>query len=195
MIAFLIGRLDSIDENYAYIDCNGVGYRVMMPSFDMVRLGNVGENVRVYTHFHVKENEMSLYGFESKKGRGLFEMLISVNGIGPKNAIAILSELTVDEAYTALATGDSKAISSAKGVGKKIAERAILELGSKIELDNIVNPNTDKEGDMPYKSDIIMALQSLGYSKSEANSAVREANYKDGMSEEDFLKECLKTMI
>ncbi|MCR4612216.1 MAG: Holliday junction branch migration protein RuvA [Lachnospiraceae bacterium] len=197
MIAFLNGVIDSIDEDYVYIDCAGVGYRVMMPSFDLAGVGEIGDTVKIYTYFNVKENEMSLYGFESAQGKELFEMLISVNGIGPKNAIAILSELTTDRLYTALATGDVKAISSAKGVGKKIAERAILELGSKIDNDKIVSPESisNANAEISYKSDIIMALESLGYNKTEANEAVRNANYTDGMTEEEFLKECLKTMI
>ena len=194
MIAFLSGKIDSIDENYIYIDTGGVGYRVMMPAFDIQSIGDIGDNVKVYTHFHVTENDMSLYGFESSKGRELFEMLISVNGIGPKNAIAILSELTVDETYTALATGNAKAICSAKGVGKKIAERAILELGSKIDSDHLINTPSSVR-DISYKSEIIMALEALGYSKSAANEAVSTANYTEDMTEEAFLKECLKTMI
>lgn len=124
-------------------------------------------------------------------------MLISVSGIGPKGAISILSELTIDETYKALASGDVKAISSAKGIGKKTAERAIVDLSSKIDND-ILSNITDIEtmpSDISYKSEIIMALESLGYSKSEANEAIKSVNYEDGMSEEDFLKECLRAMI
>lgn len=194
MIAFINGILDSIDENYVYIDCNGVGYKIMMPGFDMAEIGSIGENVKVYTHFHVTENEMSLYGFNSVKNKNLFEMLISVNGIGPKNGIAILSELTADEVMNALVTGDAKALSSAKGVGKKIAERAILELGSKIDASELIGTSTPSS-DISFDSEIVMALEALGYSRQEANSAIRSAEYKEGMTEEDFLKECLKTMI
>ena len=194
MIAFLNGILDSIDDNYVYIDCNGLGYRVMMPSFDMAEMGNVGENVKVYTHFHVTENEMSLYGFNSVRSKNLFEMLISVNGIGPKNGIAILSELTADEVMNALVTGDAKALSSAKGVGKKIAERAILELGSKIDASELVGVSASNN-DISFDSEIVMALESLGYSRQEANAAIRSAEYKEGMTEEEFLKACLKAML
>ena len=194
MIAFLNGILDSIDDNYVYIDCNGLGYRVMMPSFDMAEIGNVGENVKVYTHFHVTENEMSLYGFNSVRSKNLFEMLISVNGIGPKNGIAILSELTADEVMNALVTGDAKALSSAKGVGKKIAERAILELGSKIDASELVGVSASNN-DISFDSEIVMALESLGYSRQEANAAIRSAEYKEGMTEEEFLKACLKAML
>ena len=194
MIAFINGILDSIDDNYVYIDCNGVGYRVMMPGFDVAEIGNVGENVKVYTHYHVTENEMSLYGFNSVKSKNLFEMLISVNGIGPKNGIAILSELTADEVMNALVTGDAKALSSAKGVGKKIAERAILELGNKIDASELIGVS-ETNSDISFDSEIVMALESLGYSRQEANTAIRSAEYQEGMTEEEFLKACLKTMI
>ncbi len=189
MIAFLNGRLDSIDETYVYIDCGGVGYSVMMPSLDIAEIGNVGESIKVYTHFHVTENEMSLYGFNDKKSKELFEMLISVSGIGPKAGIAILSELTPDELMNALITGDVKAICAAKGVGKKIAERAILELAS--ELVNVNSPR--KTG--AFDSDVIMALEALGYSKTESREALNNVDYVEGMTEEDLLKECLKVMI
>lgn len=194
MIAFINGILDSIDDNYVYIDCNGVGYRVMMPGFDVAEIGNVGENVKVYTHYHVTENEMSLYGFNSVKSKKLFEMLISVNGIGPKNGIAILSELTADEVMNALVTGDAKALSSAKGVGKKIAERAILELGNKIDASELIGVS-ETNSDISFDSEIVMALESLGYSRQEANTAIRSSEYQEGMTEEEFLKACLKTMI
>lgn len=194
MIAFLNGRLDSIDENYVYIDCGGVGYRVMMPALDIQDIGNIGDHVKVFTHFHITENEMSLYGFNNKKSKELFEMLISVSGIGPKAGIAILSELTCDELMNALITGDVKAICAAKGVGKKIAERAILELGSKLDASEIINVNSPRI-ESAYDSDVIMALEALGYSKTEAREALNSVDYVEGMSEEDLLKECLKVMI
>ena len=194
MIAFLNGRLDSIDESYVYIDCGGVGYGVMMPSLDIAEIGNVGESIKVYTHFHVTENEMSLYGFTSKKSKELFEMLISVSGIGPKAGIAILSELTPDELMNALITGDVKAICAAKGVGKKIAERAILELGNKLDASELVNVNSPRKTGA-FDSDVIMALEALGYSKTESREALNNVDYVEGMTEEDLLKECLKVMI
>lgn len=194
MIAFLNGRLDSIDNSYVYIDCGGVGYKVMMPSLDIVDIGNVGESIKLYTHFHVTENEMSLYGFNSKKSKELFEMLISVNGIGPKAGIAILSELSPEELMNALITGNSKAISQAKGIGKKIAERAILELGSKIDSSELVNVNSPRK-ESAFDSDVVMALEALGYSKTESREALNNVDYVEGMTEEELLKECLKVMI
>ena len=194
MIAFLNGRLDSIDESFVYIDCGGVGYGVMMPSLDIMEIGNVGESIKVYTHFHVTENEMSLYGFTSKKSKELFEMLISVSGIGPKAGIAILSELSADELMNALITGDVKAICAAKGVGKKIAERAILELGNKLDASELVNVNSPRK-ESAFDSDVIMALEALGYSKTESREALNNVDYVEGMTEEDLLKECLKVMI
>ena len=174
MIAFINGRLDSIDEEYVYIDCNGVGYAICMPASDIAEVGEIGDSVKVYTHMHVTENDMSLFGFNSLKGKELF---------------------TVDETYKALATGDSASISRAKGVGKKTAERAILELGSKIDNELLVDVQSVAVNDISYKNEIVMALQSLGYSKSEANTAIQKVEYKDGMTEEEFLKECLKYMI
>lgn len=194
MIAFLNGRLDGIDESYVYIDCGGVGYKIMMPGNDISGIGNVGEIIKVYTHFHVTENEMSLYGFNSKKSKELFEMLISVNGIGPKAGIAILNELSPDELMNALITGDVKAITAAKGVGKKIAERAILELGNKLDASELVAVNSPIK-ESAYDSEVIMALEALGYSKTEAREALNSVDYVEGMSEEDLLKECLKVMI
>ena len=166
----------------------------MMPSLDIMEIGNVGESIKVYTHFHVTENEMSLYGFTSKKSKELFEMLISVSGIGPKAGIAILSELSADELMNALITGDVKAICAAKGVGKKIAERAILELGNKLDASELVNVNSPRKTGA-FDSDVIMALEALGYSKTESREALNNVDYVEGMTEEDLLKECLKVMI
>ena len=126
-------------------------------------------------------------------GSGLFELL-SVNGIGPKAGIAILSELSPDELMNALVTGNVKAICAAKGVGKKIAERAILELGSKLDVSELISSKSPRI-QSGYDTDVIMALEALGYSKTEAKEALNHVDYVEGMSEEDLLKECLKVMI
>ncbi len=195
MIAFVRGQLVDINENDVIIDCGGIGYRILMPSFDIAKLPNVGEEVKVHTYFHVNDQGMSLFGLCSVRELDLFKMLISVNGLGPKGAISILGTLMYDEICTALITGDAKTIAKAPGVGKKIAERAIVDLRDKIDASQVVETKLENvKSNNPYIEEAILALQALGYSKQESKSVAESIDFSEDMTEEAFIKECLKRL-
>lgn len=196
MIAFIKGELVDVENNNIVIDCNGVGYNILMPSIDIPLLPNIGNETMVHTYFHVTDQGMSLFGFNSKKELGLFKKLISVNGLGPKGAISILGTLSYEAVCVALISGDAKLIATAPGVGKKIAERAIIDLRDKIDnielSDDVVSKTINNN---PFEDEVIEALISLGYSKQESKRAISSIVFEEGKSEEDIIKECLLKLL
>ena len=132
MINYVSGILSEIEENLIIVEAGGIGYGINVPASLIGELPKAGSAVRIYTYFSVKEDSESLYGFLNKEDRDMFKQLISVNGVGPKGALAILSVMRPDDLRLAIATGDSKSISRAQGIGLKTAERVILELKNKI---------------------------------------------------------------
>ena len=196
MIRFLKGRFHPQTDGTAVIEtAGGVGYLVNLPANSPLYKNLEGEEVRVFTAMLVREDDMSLYGFENQEELDLFKMLISVSGVGAKAGMSIMSILPPGELKRAIATGDTKAISAANGVGKKTAERVILEL-------------KDKVGDYPgaegvdstepvvitsERSEAISALVSLGYSRSEAESAVGKIEAED-LPAEQYIMLALRSM-
>ena len=132
MIQYIHGTLCEISDGMIIVEAGGIGYGINVPSSVIGELPAVGTEVRIYTYYSVKEDSQSLFGFLYKEDREMFVQLIGVNGIGPKGALAILSALKPDDLRMAIITGDAKAISSAQGIGKKTAERVILDLKDKI---------------------------------------------------------------
>ena len=132
MIQYIHGTLCEISDGMIIVEAGGIGYGINVPSSVIGELPAVGTEVRIYTYYSVKEDSQSLFGFLYKEDREMFVQLIGVNGIGPKGALAILSALKPDDLRMAIITGDAKAISSAQGIGKKTAERVVLELRDKI---------------------------------------------------------------
>ncbi len=181
MIAFVNGILDMADGQTAVIDVQGIGYNVNISGYTADRLPAKGEAVKLYTYLSVREDAMSLYGFLSKDELEFFKLLISVSGIGPKVGQAILSVMTPDDLRFAIIAGDSKSISKAPGVGKKTAERLVLELHDKISAEDITgagfgddNQSTGSlSGEAPL-NEAQEALVALGYSVSDAAKAVRK---------------------
>ncbi len=204
MIAFLSGIMDFLEDGNAVIDVGGVGYNVAISGYTADRLPSKGEPVKLYTYLSVREDAMSLYGFLSRDELDFFKLLISVSGIGPKGGQAILSVMTPDDLRFAIMAGDSKAISRAPGVGKKTAERLVLELHDKISAEDISGDISENEsfghlsGDESPQSEAIEALSALGYSASEAAKAVRKV-LSDGTVDvndtESILKLALKELI
>lgn len=198
MIRFLKGKFHPGLNGSVIIENNsGVGFEVHIPANSPLYKNIEGEDVKVFTSMRVKEDDISLYGFSNQEELELFELLITVNGIGAKAGMSIMSTLPAMELKRAIATGDIKAISAANGVGKKTAERLILELKDKVgsvELeDGIV------ESDVYYaagdeRSEAIAALMALGYTKNEANSAVGKVKDND-LSCEDYIKNALKFLF
>jgi Holliday junction DNA helicase RuvA len=197
MITFLDGVLEDKQPTHAVLNVGGVGYEVIIPLSSYDRLPNVGEACRLLTYDHVREDIHQLFGFVSDAERRLFVLLLSVSGIGPKLALTTLSGLTSRELKLAIATGDVKRLSSISGIGKKTAERMVLELKDKLgpaeTLEAMAGGAAPGEGDVKLR-DAVMALISLGYKRSEAQEAiVRILGAPDGrnLSVEDIVRKAL----
>lgn len=170
MIAHVKGVVVEKFLNSLIVDVNGVGYELTVPALDFDET-NLEDEKKFYTFHSIRENAEELYGFSSLAGKRLFEMLISVNGIGPKAGIAILSLGSVEEVRNAIANGDSKFISTASGVGKKSAERVILELSDKVGSASAAAPTRHA---LNEKDEALDALMALGFKLAEATSALEE---------------------
>ena len=168
MIASLSGKLESLNSESAIINAGGVGFRAYMPTSVLSRLGNPGDEVKVYTHMHVREDNISLFGFLTAEELWLFETLLGVTGLGPKLSLAMLSALTPDQITMAIATGSIDMLDMIPGIGKKVASRIILELKDKIGAGLAITPTEETK----ENTDVLAALTSLGYSASEAVRAV-----------------------
>lgn len=201
MISFVRGRLAEVAESSCVVETAGLGMEINIPYTVLEELPHIGEEVILYTYFKIAEDAMSLYGFLSRRDEEMFERLISVSGIGPKAALAILSTLAPDDLRMAIAAGDAKAIAKAPGVGAKTAQRLILDLRDKIDIAEIIGGGTSgaagasaaAAGGAPAR-EAVEALTALGYSASEAARAVREAASED-MTSEDVLKAALKLLV
>ena len=189
MIASLQGILESLGGDGAIINVNGVGFQVYMPTSALSTLGAIGEEVKVHTHLHVKEDELSLYGFDSADELRLFEMLISVSGLGPKLALSMLSAMSVDQLTMAIATGSADLLTTVPGIGKKMADRLILELREKIGAGFIATPAAQLAQE---NTDVIAALTSLGYSVTEASRAVATLPPSSDLTLEEKIKLALQ---
>ncbi len=185
MIASLHGRLDSLSSEWAIINVGGIGFQVYMPTSTLSTLGTIGEEVKLHTHFHLREDKATLYGFASTDELGLFQILISVSGLGPKLALALLSALNVEQLAMAIATGSADMLMTVSGVGKKMASRIILELKEKIGAGWIAAPAAQLARE---NTDVLAALTSLGYSVVEATRAVATLPPDQDLSLEEKVK-------
>ena len=180
MITFLRGRLAASLPDRACIDVGGVGYEVYVPISTYDRLGETGREVTLLTHFHVREQEQTLYGFATDEERDLFRLLINrVTGVGPKMGLAILSGMSVRDFKRHVVNGDTAALSKISGVGKKTAERIILELKDKVGVaeawkDSAPGALVVLTPQQAMASDVVLALINLGYKQIEAQKAVKK---------------------
>ncbi len=189
MIASLQGTIEALGGDYAIINVGGVGFRVYMPTSVLSTLGKVGEEVKVYTHLHVTDDDISIYGFGSADELTLFETLISVSGLGPRLALAMLSSLTVEQMTMAIATGSTDLLTTVPGIGKKMAGRLVLELKDKVGAGLIATPAAQVAQE---NTDVLAALTSLGYSVSEASRAVATLPAASDLSVEERIKLALQ---
>jgi Holliday junction DNA helicase RuvA len=189
MIASLEGKLESLSGDGAIINVGGVGFRVYMPTTALSTLGKPGDEVKVYTHLQVREDDLSLYGFDSAEELWLFETLIGVTGLGPKLALAMLSSLSPEQITMAIATGSIDMLDMIPGIGKKVASRIILELKEKIGAGWIVAPVTELAQE---NTEVLTALTSLGYSAQEATRAVANVPQDTSLSLEEKIKLALQ---
>ena len=192
MISFLKGNKVEIDVSKVVIDVNGVGYKVNISLTTFSNLKDLN-NLHIHTHLHVKEDAHTLYGFYNKRERNTFLSLISISGVGPSTAIVILSSLSADELKLAILDSDVNKIKSVKGIGLKTAERIILELKDKINIDEIEDIKLSNNIGNTIRDEALSALSSLGISKNVVEhhiDSILEAN-KD-INLEDLIKEILK---
>ena len=189
MIAGLHGKLESVGSDWAIIDVGGIGFQVYMPTSTLSSLGAIGEEIKLYTHLHLREDNATLYGFASTDELGLFQSLIGVSGLGPKLALAMLSAMNVEKLTMAIATGSTDLLTVTPGIGKKMAERLILELKEKIGAGWITTPAAQLAQE---NTDVLAALTSLGYSVSEANRAVATLPPSSDLSLEERIKLALQ---
>lgn len=191
MIATLEGILEYRGDDSIIINVGGIGFRVYVPGSTLSQLGAVKGKVSLYTHLHVREDNISLYGFASREELALFKNLISVSGVGSKVALALLSTLSPEQIVRAITSGDIDLISQTPGIGKKLASRLVVELKGKLEKEwqEVALPLA------PESADVIAALTSLGYSVTEATKAISKLPDSKGLSLEDKIKLALQQMV
>jgi Holliday junction DNA helicase RuvA len=203
VIAFVRGIIENLSEENVVIDVNGIGYNVKISAGTAALLPGPGEEVKLYTYTSVREDAFNLFGFLTRDELEIFKKLITVNGIGPKGGLSILSVMTADDIRFAVISGDAKMIAKAPGIGKKTAERVILDLKDKISLeDTLLHKDMASapaalgtESENAARNEAIEALTALGYSASDALRAVKAVQLEDGMDVEDILKQALKNMF
>lgn len=203
MISFLRGEIAYIDEQKVILDVQGVGYGVFMPQQALSLLPPVGEEIKIHTYLNVREDSMQLFGFLTNDDLEIFKLVIGVSGIGPKGGLNILSCLTPDELRFAIMTGDAKAISAAPGIGKKTAEKMIVELRDKVNVEKMLEHAAQGDDDTiaipssiqgDLQKEAVQALVSLGYSNADSLRAVKKTG-AECTTTEDILKEALKYLF
>lgn len=202
MISYIRGELVALENDKVIVDVGGVGYGIFMSTQTMSLLPPIGNEVKLYTYLNVKEDLMQLFGFPTRDDLHVFKLLIGVSGIGPKGGQSILSVLSPDDLRFAVMANDVKAISSAPGIGKKTAQKLIVELHDKLSIEDVLE-HTAAGGDKDsgsaqgsgMQSEAVQALVALGYGSTEALKAVKQVEIKEDMVVEDVLKQALKLMV
>ena len=191
MFHYIKGNITMKFEGGVVIETNGIGYEVFVPDNSSVYLADSKETVLVYTAMIVREDDVSIYGFADKEALDLFRKLMTVNGVGAKAAMAILSSMPVSEIKKAIVFDDAATLTKANGIGKKIAQRITLELKDKLGAIGGLTEAVEKVVSDSGKSEAINGLISLGYSRSEAVSALTGIS-DDNLTTEDYIKRALK---
>lgn len=196
MFAYLKGTYAMATDTGAVIECGGVGYLLAISEYTRRRLPHLGEEATLFCHLHLREDVMDLYGFFDTAERDLFRLLLSVSGVGPKVALGILSQLSPNQLAVCVASADAKALTACSGVGSKLAQRMVLELKDKIANEKLTGFDHSAAvfGNISAGDDVrgqtVAALLTLGYSQSEAVSALREVDCAAHSTEE-----CLKVAL
>ena len=199
MIAYVKGILAEVEGESIIVESYGVGYRIFIPATVLEALPVVGEEVKIYTYQSVKEDALDLYGFMTRDDQSVFEMLLSVSGIGPKGALAILSCMTANDLRIAVISSDAKAIAKANGIGSKTAQRVVIDLKDKFSMEDVLYGeslprNEHNAKNRTARDEAIEALTSLGYSASEATSAIARVEIAEDADSEAILKAALKNL-
>ena len=197
MIGYIRGTFSQLVDGGIIVESSsGVGFLISIPMNSPLYKYSEGDEVKVYTHMVVKEDDISLFGFHNRETLDMFKLLMTVNGIGPKGAMSIIGSMGLEELIRAIAFEDVKAVSNANGVGKKTAERLVLELKDKVGNLGViseVNPCIETAAS-DSRTEAINALVALGYSKQEAFGAVGRVSEED-LSSEEYIKKALKNLF
>lgn len=200
MIAFVRGIAVDMTENSVIVETGGIGYEIYMTGTDLSQI-HMGEEVKIHTYFNVREDAMQLYGFRSKDDLQMFKLLLGVNGVGPKAAVGVLAGITADELRFAILSDDVKTLSKAPGIGKKTAQKLILELKDKMKLEDAFELKLAHEQERAAvgagevsdgRQEAVEALVALGYSSADALRAVRKVTDVSPDDVEGLLKAALK---
>ena len=200
MIAFVRGTAVDMTENSVIVEAGGIGYEIYMTGTDLSQI-HMGEEVKIHTYFNVREVAMQLYGFRSKDDLQMFKLLLGVNGVGPKAAVGVLAGITADELRFAILSEDVKTLSKAPGIGKKTAQKLILELKDKMKLEDAFEIKLAHEQEKAAaglgevsdgRQEAVEALVALGYSSADALRAVRKVTDVAPDDVEGLLKAALK---
>ena len=200
MISFVKGKAADMTETSVILENHGIGYEIFMTGNDLSRI-HMGEEYKIHTYFQVREDAMVLFGFLQKDDLSMFRLLLGVNGIGPKGALGVLSGLSADELRFAILADDAKTVSKAPGIGKKTAQKLILELKDKLKLEDAFEKKlaheqeaADISGSVLHdgRQEAVEALVALGYSSTEAMKAVRKVTDVSPDDVEGLLKAALK---
>ncbi len=200
MIGYLKGEITGIYEEQITLEVGGIGYNIKMSESALACLDGIGNEIKVYTYLNVREDAMLLYGFLTKDDLDFFKLLIQVNGIGPKGALAVLSVMTTDDLRFAILSADAKSIAKAPGIGAKTAQRLIIDLKDKVSLEDafeqkLENTKNQQENTMTgVRNEAVEALTILGYSASDALRAVKQITISEHDDVEYVLKQALKKM-
>lgn len=201
MISYIRGELAAVETEKVIVDVGGVGYGIYMPAQSLGLLPPTGSEVKIHTYLNIREDAMQLFGFLTRDDLEVFRLVIGVSGIGPKGGLSILSQLSPDSLRFAVMSGDVKAISAAPGIGKKTAEKLIIELKDKLSIEDVLN-NAMQESDTAFvpgnsngiQAEAVQALVALGYGNAESLRAVKQVALENPTVEE-LLKEALKKIL
>nr|WP_296044888.1 Holliday junction branch migration protein RuvA [uncultured Blautia sp.] len=203
MISFIKGYIAETTENSVILETDRIGYEIFMTGPAIEETSRMQDKIKIYTYFHVREDAMQLYGFLSRDDLEMFRLLLNVNGIGPKAAMGVLAAITADELRFAVLSDDVKTISRAPGIGKKTAQKLILELKDKLKLEDAFEKKlAHQEENLSLKDtslrdsrqEAVEALTALGYSSANALRAVRQVSEETGDDVEAILKAALKQL-
>ncbi len=195
MYAYIKGTLEEKAEDSVVIETSGIGYKIYVSENTMQKLGELGEKVKIYTHYHVREDNISLYGFNTNEELKMFELLLQVSGIGAKTAIAMLSNITPSKFALAIISNDLKTLTKIPGIGNKSAQRMVLELKDKLKTQNAIQETEETQIEKIENNESVneatQALQILGYNKNEISKIFEKIETKN-LSTEDIIKNALK---
>ena len=201
MISYVKGELIAIETEKVIVDVGGIGYGIYMPGQSMGLLPSIGEEVKLHTYLNVREDAMQLFGFLTRDDLEVFKLVIGVSGIGPKGGLSILSELSPDDLRFAVLANDAKAITKAPGIGRKTAEKLIIELKDKLKIEDVLEQRmagaqgtVEMTQQSEVQSEAVQALVALGYGSTESMKAVKKVLPGTDGTVEDILKQALKVM-